>query len=59
MPDLVLAERRELCGDVTRGQLAVAHGGEADEGAHKVGLDHACLVHLLGLLGLGGCGGNQ
>ena len=36
--------------------LAVAHAGDADEGAHKVGLDHACLVHLLGLLDLGWVG---
>ena len=41
VPDLVLAERGELCGDISRGVLAVAQAGDADEGAHKVGLDHA------------------
>jgi hypothetical protein len=56
-PDLVLAERGELGGDITRGHLGVAHGGESDEGAHKVSLDHACLVRLLGALGLGVCEG--
>ena len=56
-PDLVLAERGELRSDITRGHLGVAQGGESDQGTHKVSLDHAGLVRLLGALGLGACGG--